>query len=141
MQMNRVVLARYVSKKPDVRYLPSCTPVANIRVGESVRYPDGRRGSTEQTNWRRLSFFRALAEVALSRREITYTSVAGSSNDSSPRATAASRGRRNENVVSQCHEIASVRSANKADSVTGKNPANGSPFAGAEVENDWPVAG
>jgi hypothetical protein len=27
-----------------------------------------------------------------------------------------------------------------ADKAVGKNPANGSPSAGAEVENDWPVA-
>src|SRR5207245_348471 len=38
MQLNRVVIAGYISKTPAVRYLPSGTSVANVRVGESVRY-------------------------------------------------------------------------------------------------------
>jgi single-strand DNA-binding protein len=61
--MNRVVIAGYVSKTPEVRRLPSGTPVANVRVGESVRYADG--GETrELTNWHSLSFYGKLASVA-----------------------------------------------------------------------------
>src|SRR5437870_4794965 len=41
MQMNRVEIAGYVTKKPEVRHLPSGTPVASVRVGESVRHADG----------------------------------------------------------------------------------------------------
>ena len=63
MQMNRVVIAGYVSKTPEARRLPSGTPVANVRVGESVRYADG--GDTrELTNWHSLSFYGKLAGVA-----------------------------------------------------------------------------
>jgi single-stranded DNA-binding protein len=46
-----------------------------------------------------------------------------------------------EIVVSQCHVIAPVRSADKPDSASGKDAAGRSPIVGAEVENDWPVAG
>src|SRR5260370_41119011 len=64
MQMNRVVIAGYVSKKPEVRCLPSGTPVANVQVGESVRYADGSGETRELTNWHSLTFYGALAEVA-----------------------------------------------------------------------------
>ena len=94
MQMNRVVIAVYVSKKPEVRRLPSGTPVANVRVGESVRYADGSGETRELTNWHSLSFYGKLPiSPRRSRRATTYTSMAESSNDSSSHATAASRGR------------------------------------------------
>src|SRR5206468_6981561 len=64
MQMNRVVIAGYVPKKPEVRYLPSGTPVVNVRVGESVRYADGSGETREHTNWHSLSFYGKLAQVA-----------------------------------------------------------------------------
>jgi single-stranded DNA-binding protein len=47
MQINRVVMAGCVAKT--LRYLPSGTPVANVRVGESVRYADGD-GETRETH-------------------------------------------------------------------------------------------
>jgi len=64
MQMNRVVIAGYVSKKAEVRRLPSGTPVANVRVGETIRYPNGGGETRELTNWHSLSFYGALADVA-----------------------------------------------------------------------------
>src|SRR6267142_5488794 len=64
MQMNRVVIAGYVSKTPEVRRLPSGTPVANVQVGESVRYADGSGETRELTNWHSLSFYGKLADVA-----------------------------------------------------------------------------
>src|SRR6267142_2611335 len=64
MQMNRVVMAGYVSKKPEVRRLASGTPVANVRVGESVRHAEGSGETRELTNWHSLSFYGKLADVA-----------------------------------------------------------------------------
>lgn len=94
MQMNRVFIAGYGSKKPEVRHLPSGTPVANVRVGESVRYADGSGETRELTNWHSLSFAESLPiSLRRSRRATTYMSMAGSSSDSSSRATAAGRGR------------------------------------------------
>ena len=49
MQIDRVVMAGCVAKTPEVRHLPSGTPVANVRVGESVRYADGD-GETRETH-------------------------------------------------------------------------------------------
>jgi len=64
MQMNRVVIADYVSKTAQVRRLPSGTAVANVRVGESVRYADGSGETREHKNWHNLSFYGKLADIA-----------------------------------------------------------------------------
>jgi single-strand DNA-binding protein len=64
MQMNRVEIAGYVTKKPEVRHLPSGTPVASVRVGESVRHADGSGQTRELTNSHRLSFYGKLADIA-----------------------------------------------------------------------------
>jgi len=64
MQMNRVVIAGYVSKTAQVQRLPSGTAVANVRVGESVRYADGSGETRELTNWHSLSFYGKRADVA-----------------------------------------------------------------------------
>src|SRR5213592_2684492 len=63
MQMNRVVIAGYVSKTAEVKHLPSGIPVAHVRVGESVRYADGGGETRELTNWHSLSFYGKLADV------------------------------------------------------------------------------
>lgn len=143
MQMNRVVIAGYVSKAAEVRHLPSGTPVAHVRVGESVRHADGSRQTREHTNWHSLSFYGKLADVALTLKKGDNVYVDGrieqrqfiGRDGSKPRMV-------HEIVVSQCHVIAPVRRGTKAaDTAFGKNAANGSVSTGAGVEDDWPVAG
>ena len=141
MQMNRVVIAGYVSKKPEVQHLPSGNRVANVRVGESVRYADGSGETRELTNWHSLSFCGKLADVAQALKKGDNVYVDGRIEQRQFIARYGSTPLRvHEIVVSQCHVIAPVRSGNKADSA-GKNAANGSMNASAGVENDWPVAG
>jgi len=65
VQMNRVVVAGFLAKKPESRYLPSGTAVSNARVGESSRYRDGNGEIKQHTNWHSLSFYGGLADVAL----------------------------------------------------------------------------
>jgi single-strand DNA-binding protein len=143
MQMNRVVIAEYVSKKPEVRHLPSGTPVANVRVGESVRYAEGGGETREHTNWHSLSFYGKLADVAQALKKGDNVYVDGrikqrqliTRHGSKPRTV-------HEIVVSQCHLIALVRRGDKAtESAVGKDPANRSMSTGTGVENDLPVAG
>jgi single-strand DNA-binding protein len=142
MQMNRVVIAGYVSKTPEVRRLPSGTYVANVRVGESVRYADS--GETrELTNWHSLSFYGKLADIALALKKGDNIYVDGRIEQRQFIARDGSKPRTvYEIVVSQCHVIAPLRRGSKsADTPAGKNTANRSQPAGAGVENDWPVAG
>jgi len=142
MQMNRVVIAGYVSKTPEVRRLPSGTPVANVRVGESVRYADGKE-TRELTNWHSLSFYGKLAGVAQALKKGDNIYVDGRIEQRQFIARDGSKPRTvYEIVVSQCHVIAPLRRGSKsADTAAGRNAANGSKPAGAGVENDWPVAG
>src|SRR3974390_1354658 len=65
MQMNRVEVAGHLAKKPEVRYLPSGLPVANVRLGQTYRFQDSSRQWQERTNWHSLSFYGDLSKVAL----------------------------------------------------------------------------
>src|SRR5882762_2968573 len=133
MQMNRVVIAGYASKKPEVRHLPSGTLVANVRVGESVRYADGSGETRELTNWHSLSFYGKLTDVAQTLKKGDNVYVDGRIEQRQFIARDGSKPRTvHEIVVSQCHVIAPVRRGNKlAESAAGKNTANGSRTAGA----------
>ena len=64
MQRNRLEVVGYLATKPALRYLPSGTPVANVRLGESYRYQDGDGKSQQHTNWHNLSFYGDLSRVA-----------------------------------------------------------------------------
>jgi len=64
MQKNRIELAGYTGSKATVRYLPSGTPVANVRMAEGYRYTDRNNQTQEHTNWHSLVFYGDLAEVA-----------------------------------------------------------------------------
>jgi len=143
MQMNRVVIAGYVSKKPEVRHLPSGTPVANVRVGETIRYAEGSGETRELTNWHSLSFYGKLAHVAQALKKGDNVYVDGRIEQRQFIARDGNKPRTvHEIVVSQCHVIAPVRRGNKAaDTAAGKNAANRSMSAGAGVEDDGPVAG
>jgi single-strand DNA-binding protein len=143
MQMNRVVIADYVSKTAQVRCLPSGTPVANVRVGESVRYADGSGETREHTIWHHLSFYGKLADIAQALKKGDNVYVDGRIEQRQFIARDGSKPRTmHEIVVSQCHVIAPLRRGSKsADTAAGKTAANGSQPAGTGVGNDWPVAG
>jgi single-strand DNA-binding protein len=143
LQMNRVVIAGYISKAAEVRHLPSGTLVANVRVGESVRYAVGSGETREHTNWHSLSFYGKLADVAQALKKGDNVYVDGRIEQRQFIARDGSKPRTvHEIVVSQCHVIAPYRRGIKApESAAGKNAANESLSTAAGIENDWPVAG
>lgn len=65
MQKNRIELAGYLADKPQVRYMPSGTPVANVRMAEGYRYTDRNNQAQEHTNWHSLVFYGDLADIAV----------------------------------------------------------------------------
>ena len=65
MQKNRIELAGYLAAKPEVRYLPSGTPVANARLAEGYRYKDPNEQVQEHTNWHSIVFYGELSEIAV----------------------------------------------------------------------------
>ncbi len=66
MQKNRIELAGYLAAKPEVRYLPSGTPVANARLAEGYRYKDRNDELQEHTNWHSVVFYGELSQIAAS---------------------------------------------------------------------------
>jgi single-strand DNA-binding protein len=66
MQKNRIEVAGYLAAKPAHRYLPSGTPVANVRIGESYAFKDADGKPQKHTNWHSLSFYDDLATAAMS---------------------------------------------------------------------------
>src|SRR5260221_11370972 len=131
MQMNRVVIAGYVSKTAQVRRFPSGTAVAHVRVGESVRYADGSGETREHTNWHHLSFYGKLANVAQALKKGYNVYVDGRIEQRQLIARDGSKPQTvHEIAVSQCHVIAPVRRGSKAaDTAAGKNTVNGSPLS------------
>ena len=65
MQRNRLEVSGYLTTKPSLRSLPSGTPIANVRLGESYRYQDGDGKSQQHVNWHNLSFYGDLSRVAM----------------------------------------------------------------------------
>jgi single-strand DNA-binding protein len=65
MQKNKIELAGYLAAKPEVRYLPSGTPVANTRLAEGYRYKDRNEQVQEHTNWHSIVFYGELSEIAV----------------------------------------------------------------------------
>jgi single-strand DNA-binding protein len=76
MQENRFQLAGYLAAKPTLRYLPSSTPVANARLGQTYRFTRDDKPS-EHTNWFSLIFYGDLAIFATELEKGTNLYVEG----------------------------------------------------------------
>lgn len=62
--VNKVILVGNLGADPEVRYLPSGDPVANIRLATTERYKDKASGDLKEiTEWHRIAFFGRLAQV------------------------------------------------------------------------------
>jgi single-strand DNA-binding protein len=62
--VNKVILMGNLGRDPEVRYLPSGDPVANITIATSSRYKNKAGEMVEETEWHRVTFFGRLAEIA-----------------------------------------------------------------------------
>ncbi|GAB4404666.1 MAG: single-stranded DNA-binding protein [Rhodoferax sp.] len=62
--VNKVILIGNLGRDPEIRYLPSGDPVANITIATSSRYKSKTGEMTEETEWHRVTFFGRLAEIA-----------------------------------------------------------------------------
>jgi single-stranded DNA-binding protein len=54
MQKNRIELAGYLAIKPEARFLPSGTKVANARLKESYRFAGSDGKQQTHANWHSL---------------------------------------------------------------------------------------
>ena len=62
--VNKVILVGNLGKDPEVRYMPSGDPIANITIATSSRYKNKAGEMVEETEWHRVTFFGRLAEIA-----------------------------------------------------------------------------
>ncbi len=141
MQMNRVEIAGYLVKKPEVRYLPSGMPVANARLGQTYRFQDNSQQWHERTNWHSLSFYGDLSKVASALEKGDNIFVEGTIEQREFVPKDGSKRIVNEIVVRYCHVIAQTRGA--AASGSGQaciNRESLPDLEGAAVyDSDWPV--
>ena len=76
MQENRFQLAGYLAAKPTLCYLPSSTPVAKARLGQTYRFSRNDKPS-EHTNWFSLVFYGDSAILATELEKGTNIYVEG----------------------------------------------------------------
>jgi single-strand DNA-binding protein len=141
MQMNRVAIAGYLVKKPDVRYLPSGMPVANVRLGQTYRFQDNSQQWHERTNWHSLSFYGDLSKIAVNFEKGDNIFVEGTIEQREFVPKDGSKRIVNEIVVRYCHVIAQTRGAVSNGSGQGAPSRESLPdLEGAAVyDSDWPV--
>ena len=65
MQKNRIEIAGYLVAKPEGRFLPSGTKVANAKLKETYRFVSTDGKSQTHANWHSVVFYGELADVAL----------------------------------------------------------------------------
>jgi single-strand DNA-binding protein len=142
MQRNRLEVVGYLAAKPALRYLPSGTPVANVRLGESYRYQDGDGKPQQHTNWHNLSFYGDLSRVAMTFEKGDNIFVEGTieQRQFTPKGDGVQR-IVHEVVVRNCHLIAAPRGATaKGAAVTAsEEPAIPDLQNGATDHDGWPV--
>lgn len=61
--VNKVILVGNLGRDPEIRYLPSGEPVANIALATSSKYKSKTGEMVEETEWHRITFFGKLAEI------------------------------------------------------------------------------
>jgi len=132
MQKNRIEVCGWLAAKPAVRYLPSGTPVASVRLGETYSYTS--QGKVEQhTNWHSLSFYGDLANLAAAFDKGAHLFVEGSMEQRQFTPADGSKRTIWELIVHSFHLIGDSRSRTATplpETVT----ANDGP-----AHDDWPV--
>lgn len=142
MQFNRVEIAGYLTKKPDLRYLPSGTPVANARLGQSFRFQDSSKQTQERTNWHQLSFYGDLAKVAAASYDKgSNLFIEGTIEQREFTPKDGSKRILNEIVVRHCHLIADSRgpTAPATNAANTNGSAQTAPDLEGAADHDWPV--
>src|SRR5580704_16907876 len=108
MQMNRIEIAGFLASRPETRYLPSGTKVANARLGESHRYKGADNQAVTQTNWHSLTFYNSLADQALKYDKGTNLFIEGTVQQRKFTPKDGSERTIHEVIVQSCHVIGNL---------------------------------
>ena len=109
MQKNRIELAGYLVTKPEARFLPSGTKVANARLGESYKFKGKDQKVETHTNWHRLTFYNEMADLAISFEQGDNLFAEGSIQQRQFTPADGTKRTIAEIVVKTCHVIAPLR--------------------------------
>ena len=140
MQMNRVEIAGFIAKRPEVRYLPSGMPVANARLGQSYRFQDNSQKWHERTNWHNLSFYGDVSKVAVTFEKGDNVFVEGTIEQREFVPKDGVKRIVNEIVVRHCHVISPSRGALPAGNGAVQSRERVPDLEGAVGHDDeWPV--
>jgi single-strand DNA-binding protein len=144
MQQNRFQVAGYLAAKPEFRFLPSGTKVANARLGESYRFKGKDQKLETHTNWHRLTFYNELADLAISFEQGDNVFAEGSLQQRQFTPADGSKRTVSEIVVKSCHLIAPRR--NGSDGETSASGAEAidvqtyeSNDANDALHQNWPL--
>src|SRR6266496_1166675 len=107
MQEYLLILAGYLGGKPELRYLPSGTPVANVRLAQSYEFKKDNR-TEEHTNWFNLVFYGNLADVAMKFDKGENIHVSARLEQRQWEAKTGTKRTVYEVVVHKCHRVASL---------------------------------
>ena len=135
MQKNRIELAGYLAAKPELRFLPSGTKVANVRLGETYRFMGSDGKSQSHTNWHSLVFYNEVADVALTYEQGENIHVEGSLQQRKFTPTDGTTRTVHEVHVKACHVISESR-MERETAPAGPTPQEAEPI---HHENNWPV--
>lgn len=142
MQKNRIELAGYLAAKPELRYLPSGTKVANVRLGETYRFIGQDGEPQSHTNWHSLVFYNEVADVAMTYEQGENIHIEGSIQQRRFRPADGAIRTVHEVHVKACHIIASARilqeSMQDGETMALSNALQDS--GGKHHDETWPVA-
>ena len=135
-----------MASRPEIRYLPSGTPVANVRLGESYSFKDSEGKPQKHTNWHSLSFYGELSSIAATYEKGDNLFVEGSveQRQFAPKSDGVKR-TVHEIIVRSCHLISQSRNQNGKPVIHGAEvPQNdATQYNGTESLEDqgdpWPV--
>lgn len=132
MQKNRIEIAGMLTAKPETRFLPSGTRVANGRIAENYSYRDRDGKQITNTNWHNLAFYDELASVAATYQKGDNLFVEGSVQQRKFTPKDGSARTVHEVIVRSCHLIATPRS---------RQIERSEPAADERVTDEgWPVS-
>ena len=131
MQKNRIEIAGMLAAKPETRFLPSGTRVANVRMAENYSYRDRDGKQITNTNWYNLAFYDELATVAATYDKGDNLFVEGMIQQRKFTPKDGTERTVHEIIVRSCHLIAAPR--------TRHNETNAPPADEGVTDETWPV--
>lgn len=144
MQDNFFIVAGYLGTKPEVRYLPSGTPVANARLAQTMKFQkDGE--SKEHTNWFNLVFYGdKLAEVALTYEKGDNVHITGVVEHRQWETPGGAKRSVYEVSVRRCHRIAGYDDAAQSQASADRAEGNAEPSGNGNANfldnnDDWVI--